>query len=275
MASQWSVVVSRAVGYARGIRPSGVSGALFARDVLFDVDPRDVDEVLGLLHRRKVVFVSRQRGAVLVYGAKPEAQPRVDEANPLDRFVADVAPLVLSLLDAVEERDRTAERELVEARERVSVIAGRIGRLCRKNSASGLALPAIRSALWRLFPVSAIRAVAFHEPRLQRSHEAVSFEAIEDRPARVARGLVLEEKVAAMIEKAGTRGLNRSDVLNGVRPRIDATKLDEVAGQLIAAGLVVSGVMRVGSRGRSGVRYFSASVGLPLVNAQGEAVFSA
>jgi len=269
MRAHWSVVVSRSQSYASRIGPTGLSGAAFARDVLFDVDPRDVDEVLTLLHRRKIIWVSRNRGAVHVYGERPERRER-EERSPLAAMLSAIAPHAYDAAFAIEAR----AEGIAEARERARVAAGRIARIALKHGRSA-GLGAVRAALWLTFPEAVMKAVAFEAPALQRSSAVERIEPIESRPGRIARGLGLEEKVAALIEKAGVRGINRSGLLNGIRPVIDASTLEAVVGQLEAAGMIVSGEMRIGSTGRPGTRYFSAAVGLPYVTSKGEAVFSA
>lgn len=260
MRGQWSLVTSRSEAYAAGIAAEGVSRAVFARDVLSDVDPSFTDEILRLLHRRGVVWVRWNRGACRVYGSRPQTI-EVEQRHPASTMLAAVAPHVHDVALALDRNDREGAR----------VAAGRAARLALKHGVEhGLTL--IRDALWRTFPEPVMRSVAFEAPRLQRESRVEAVELPPAKPKRLPSGLGIEEKVYRRIEKAGAEGMTRTDLIKRVRPKMTFAELDEITGQLEAAGMIVSGTMRLAMRGRPGTRMFAASIGLPHVNSKGVAV---
>ena len=272
MRGQWSIVLNRADRYARDIPPDGVSRGRFVADVLSDVDPRDCEEVVELLGRRRVVWLSRYRGEVTVYGQRPEASPEraLVGSRPIDGLFADLGPLLLdATLKAEALRPRGTPPEAEEAA-RVSV--GRILAVCRRKAASGLPLADMRAAMWCVLSPRLMKEIAYHEPRLQQASNAEAFAAEPPRPQRLPRGLTPKAKAKALVERAGLDGITRTGVLKAIQPRMSANDLAAVIGELEGEGAIVWGEMRLHDGVRRGVRLFSAAVGLPRVRPDGTMV---
>lgn len=272
MGPRWPIIVRRVEELRRRMAPEGLMGDRFAREALSDVDPADLDEVLNLLHRRKLVFVSRNRGAVRVYGSKP-GQPSKHGAKALEQPLAAFLGAVVSHMAEAGLQVSARSAGDQEAAERLRIAVGRVLALCYRHEGRGLSLGDMRGALWQTFADPVMKAVAFHEPRLQRESDAESFDRPKAKPGRIASGLSVDEKVFRLIEKAGKRGITATQLLDGIRPLMTADQISAIAGGLEASGMVVSGIMRVAAKGTPGRRYFTADIGLPYVRANGQAVF--
>lgn len=111
--------------------------------------------------------------------------------------------------------------------------------------------------------------IAYHEPRLQRASDAEAFAPATQRPKRLPCGLTPKGKALGLIERAGTKGITRTGLLKGIQPRMTASDLAGIVGELEGEGAVVWAEMRLHEAARPGVRLFSAAVGLPTVRADG------
>lgn len=275
MRGGWNAVIFRSEAYAATLPPEGVSGAVFEKAALSDVDPRDCDEVLRLLHRRRVVWVSRQRGMVRVYGRRPDVPPPVRKPSHETVFAQAVAGGMLELVDAAADLDR-AKRDKVDlpsASARAHTMASRVaGAAAIQIGKGSVSLPEARAVMWRLFPVSAMKLVAFHAPRLDfdSPHERLP-DAPPPKPKRIASGLSLDERVFRLIEKAGAKGVSRTDLVKAI-PKVRHQDVEDVTAQLASADMIVSGRMRFGRTGRHGTRYFTAEIGLPRLTSRGEVI---
>lgn len=261
----WSVVQRRADGYARRIPPDGVSRGRFVADVLTDVDPRFCDQVVEMLGRRGIVWLSRYRGEVTVYGEKPQARGKRELAGskPIDLFLADVAPLLRDAAQAVGAiRPRGTPPEAEEA---CRVAVGRIIEVCRRKASEGLLLAEMREAMWSVLSSRLMTEIAFREPRLQQGSIAESFETEARRLKRLPNGLTPKAKTLAIVQRAGLDGITKSAIQARIQPRVSANDFAEIIGELETEGVIVWGEMRLNTATRSGVRLFSVEAGLPTV----------
>lgn len=258
MGSQWSSIVDRVREFASVVPDEGMSGGDFEKAVLTDVDPRNVDDVLWGLHRRKIVYVSRNRGAVIVYRDRPPSRYKPDWAistSPEGKFVSNVAPHVFSALS-----QNTAYSRIIAS--------DRIMKVCRSHEKQGLSLPDMRAALWAVFHGDIMKMLAARHPVFQLRSLATNLPVIPPKQRRLPRGSTVTQKLLAMIEKAGAPGINITALKKGLA-LYERPSVDEALSQCEEQGLVVSSRLRVLGHGRTGRRFFSAKHGLPYVDAKG------
>jgi hypothetical protein len=269
MGGQWPAIVGRATDYARRIPPDGVSRGRFVVDVLCDVDPRDCDEVVEMLGRRRIVWLSRRRGLVTVYGSRPtEGRWKAQETERrTEAFLSDLAPWAFKALRYAEDKQAAGSSPTIEDGLRAAV--GQILRICSRHLSRGLLLHEAREAMWKLFPAALMQAVAYHEPRLHRRSEAEDLEEEAIRPRRAPNGLSVKQKIILAIERAGFEGATRTDISRSVRPYISTQRMNEIVAELEQDRVIVSMTVRSNNVGRPGQRFFTAEIGLPVVGSDG------
>lgn len=242
----WEVWEGRAKQVAPSISPEGWTPVEFADAVLFDVDPALRNEIISLMHRRGIITVQRNRGAMVIYGAAPARRfkpPEAISSSAHGAFVAAVAPHVLQVATQVDDYWK-------------DVACGRIIRLCRAHEHK-LALSEQRATLWRLFPADVMQLVSFHEPLLQQGNAKQEFPAVRAKPKRLPPGLDTSGKVQGLIGKAGERGITLTDLVRSVNPRHSSAEIRAIADALVEQGKATSRRMRTADRGgRPGQRYF-------------------
>ena len=269
MRGQWSVVLKRADGYARRLPPEGVSRGRFVADVLGDVDPGYTDEIVEIMGRKGIVWLSTYRGEVTVYGSKPEARPERELVGKrgTDALLADLGPLLSDAASMAERLKPFGSSPEVEEGARVAI--GRIILVCERHALKGVPLADMRACLWRVLSSRLMSAIARQEPRLQERSEADAFAVTKAKPKRLPKGLTVKGKVRAIVERAGVKGITKTDVIQGIRPKPSTSELADVIGELETEGALVWGEMRKDAASRPGVRLFAASVGLPKVHDDG------
>lgn len=269
MQGQWSVVLKRADGYARHLPPEGVSRGRFVAEVLYDVDPGYADEVVEIMGRKRIVWLSTYRGEVTVYGSKPEARPERELVGkrPVDRLLVDLAPLLLDAVDKVEAlKPLKSSPEVTEA---ARVAVDRIVAVCRRHALKGLSLADMRAAMWRLLPNKLMRSISRYEPRLQERSEAEAFPIEGVGKRRLPNGLTVKEKALAIICNGGLKGVTKTYLSQRIKPPMNANALGDVIGELEVEGSIVWATMRKDAASRPGDRLFSAAVGLPKLHDDG------
>lgn len=229
----------------------GMILSAFESRCAFDVAPEDVPELLKLLHRRGIVWVRQHRGAVMVYREKPERAPApMAIGNDLmDRFIGAVAPAVAYANHTLAGPDSHPDQ-----RYQHDVACGRVIEVVRRYARKGLNLEEARHEMWMLFPEPVMRRVAWHDPRLAREATETDMPAHTRTPKRLPSGLSFTEKVVALVGKAGSLGITKSNLCRAIAP---APKAEEMVRELehLEAKRVIKRLPMAPRMGRPGVRW--------------------
>lgn len=252
LGGRWTAVEDRARYWAESVGPVGCDATDFESTVLFDSDPRDTGEIIELLHRRGLIWRSRQGGLVRVFGRKPEGEvagPTKADPDVLDVLRGTYGPI--------------ADFEAAQTPDEQDAAVQAIIRLARKEEADGLPLVEFRALLWRFYHPDLMAAVARRSAILDQHHPYRRF---PDPPAprrqkRLPNGLSLEDRVLHHVEQMADEGLTTGALGNKFGAhRVEAI---EAAERLAEAGRLTVHEIRVTPRGLPGRRFFPAGTPEP------------
>ena len=263
MGDGWSRLIERASVAGEALPTEGMTRSVFVDEVLHDVEPGEVDEVLKALHARKVVWVSRRDGVIRIYREAPPAGKRrlIEATTPVGRFVAAVAPHFIGLARAESARAKARASDdwtgNDAAHEEIRACVHRILTICRSHGERGLSVESIRTALHETFAKSALAALVYYEPRLQAGalDDDLSL-AASTKPKRSPRGLSVDERVFRLIQKAGETGITHTRLTRAIRPLLPSSAIREATERLAARGLAETRTVKP-AVGRPGERHFA------------------
>jgi len=267
----WPHLIRRVETYMRGVSADGIPIVEFENACLADVFVHDRPAILKALKGKRLVFPVRDGVAVRVFAAPPKKRRfERGDTSSLDQCLRVLAPHMHGLAAIVANDGGIEDRE---SRRRGTEAGRQIVELVSRHVDRGLDLDKLRNALAITFNAEAVEALSRRQPILRVGSDRTIVARPPERPKRIPTGLDPHDKLMALVRKAGAKGVTKSSLVNSFQPRRPTAEIDELLHEIEKADFIVSGMMRLGGKGRPARRYFHADFGLPaLVN--GRPIFS-
>lgn len=256
-------LVERLIELQSAMPAAGMTLAAFEALLLREVPPPDVLEFVCALHNRGAIFVRRNRGEMRIFAERPAEIAGVFEGpKPIDRLLSSASPYARRIAGALRAlQTAKASGDPVganAARDALEAFSARFVDLVRKHERMGLLLADARDDLWTVIHPEVMSWIASFEPALGRSATAVLAPKPILKP-RIGNGLGPREKVAALIERAGSAGILKRCLYQGIRPKLRAAELEVMLEDLVSDGLVEAKEVRVRGK-RFATRYVVTSI---------------
>ena len=124
----------------------------------------------------------------------------------------------------------------------------------------------MRDALWRTFRPDAMAVLARYEGVLAQASKVGAITLPPAKVASVPRGSTPIDRIIALVERAGGRGITKSDIRERFpKPRPDAAQLDAWLAEICEADVIRWEMMKIVAAGTEAKRYFHFSHASPRV----------
>ncbi len=262
LGSSWHALIERVGAFAATIPSEGVPLAVLERATMLDVAPSAVQGIVEALHGKGVIWARKNRGEVRIFQTRPvKIAGTLGTPEPVEAYLSASVPHVHRLASNLRRREqakRTGDHGAAqEARADVAVCCQRVVRIAKGHVSRGVPLADIRRAMWAVYPEDVMAALASFEAAFERRAQDASFEEDESpTKLRIASRLPLQDKVAALVGKAGAAGVTKTDLYQAIRPKPCSAELGAVLDELSGMGRIDVRRVRVVGSEREGLRYF-------------------
>lgn len=266
----WEPLCRRIATFMQEVGPEGIPRVDFERECLGHIDMSYWPGIVRALKGKGLIFPVRDGVAWRVFRERPANRrfETVDESD-LDQFLRVLAPhmrrLTLTVRARPDDRDPESRRREVEAARQIAMIV-------RRHVGKGLDLDKIRAGIADTFTAESVAALTNWERVLQRGSERM-IAAVPEPRKRIPNGLPPHERLVALIEKAGRKGITKTDLVNSFQPRRPAAEIAALLKEIEEdVGLIQSLKVKLSRKGRPAQRYWHSSFETPDV-INGIAVF--
>ncbi len=271
----WSGMVRQIVIPEAGLTLDGFAD-------LMKIEPWFAEPAGRYLHRRKLLWLSEQRGHIRVYPAsmipgrgRPLGVLRQQSLIPtqISGLMIDLLPsmgsiaMLLSKMPTEGWQDDPALQ--ADLRRAMEVESHRVMKLVRKFVGErGYPIGMLRKYLWMLAPTGVMEVVIRTHPDLAISDEPLS-PVVEDAPKKIEANLPAEERVMRYVNKAGVEGIAVYEIATKTNGKIKRAEIEDIAGRLEDSGMLYVAEARVSNRGPKGLRLYSRKLGKPIIGSDG------
>lgn len=257
----WEPLCRRIAAFMQKVGPEGIPLVDFERECLGPVFVPERPAVIKALKGKRLIWPVRDGLAWRVFAEKPANRrfERGDE-SALDQFLRVLAPHMRRLTLAVRAKPDAFDPE---SSRREAEAARQIAAIVRRHVSKGLDLDEIRTALGETFAPEAVEALTIRERVLQRGSER-TIVAVPEPRKRIPNGLPPHERLVALIQKAGRKGITKTELVNSFQPRRPAAEIAALLREIEEdVGLIQSLKVKLSRKGRPAQRYWHSSFETP------------
>jgi hypothetical protein len=262
------------------IPTQGMTPEVYAAHI--GISPNEELAAVRYLNRRKIIWHSVRRGHSMIYavehrpprGRPPNASSKMPAGiEPrLYKFFVEISPAAVSIALSTSQMPTggwTDQPQLqAKLKQSIEVEAANLAAIFRKFVTShAIMLSEVRGFLWTVFP-QVMPVVVKTQPDLLQGSASLEKPSVPV-STRVKANLGEEERVLHYVELAGADGIAAYDVVRKTGGKFKRKRVEDIGDALEDCGLVFKAEARTSTRGRKGLRYFSARFGEPVIGSDG------
>jgi hypothetical protein len=250
---------------------------------LTTIMPTHAEMAARYLHRRKLIWMSVQRGHARVYPAsmspgrgRPLGVRRMQSAMPTQvvGLMTDMLPILTNIAVAMSKMPSNWQDDpgrQANIRRSVEADAATVMKDVRRFiEERGWPAGRIRDYLWMTFP-SIMAVVVETQPDLAQGEEPLS-SVPAALPKKIPANLPPYDRVHAYVEAAGIFGIAVYEVARATNGKLKREEIEEIAERLEDMGMLHRAEARTANRGPKGMRLYSAKHGMPLIGSDGRRI---